>query len=161
MKNGEGTSIHWHGLPQKNSPYMDGVSMVTQCPISEFTNFRYEFIAEHPGTHWWHAHSGMHRADGVYGALIIRESREVDKQSALFDYDLSEHVILTHDWLDQTTLDKFAAHHFDNGNNRPESVLINGKGRRQSFYNEMGQNDTVPEALYTAREVFHVKQVRS
>eukprot|EP00057_Strongylocentrotus_purpuratus_P006763 XP_011661237.1 PREDICTED: laccase-2 [Strongylocentrotus purpuratus] len=153
MLNGEGTSIHWHGFPQKNSPYMDGVSMVTQCPITEFTSFRYEFVADHSGTHWWHAHAGMHRADGLFGALIVREPREVDQQSALFDYDLSEHVIITHDWLDQVTLDKFAAHHFDDGSNRPESVLINGKGKRAPFYDE-----TSNETVYTAREIFHVKQ---
>lgn len=37
----ETTSIHWHGLLQRQTPYMDGVSMVTQCPILPHTSFRY------------------------------------------------------------------------------------------------------------------------
>ena len=28
-----GTSIHWHGMHQKNSPWMDGVANVTQYAI--------------------------------------------------------------------------------------------------------------------------------
>lgn len=30
----EEVTIHWHGLPQVGSPYMDGVPFLTQCPIS-------------------------------------------------------------------------------------------------------------------------------
>lgn len=42
MHMSEGTSIHWHGLTQRGTPYMDGVSMVTQCPISAHTFFDYK-----------------------------------------------------------------------------------------------------------------------
>ena len=37
----EGTSIHWHGLTQRGSPFMDGVSMITQCPVIAHTYFDY------------------------------------------------------------------------------------------------------------------------
>lgn len=50
----EGTSIHWHGLTQRGTPYMDGVSMVTQCPINGHTFFDYKFTAKNYGTHFWH-----------------------------------------------------------------------------------------------------------
>jgi L-ascorbate oxidase len=56
------TSIHWHGLPQHNTPYMDGVSMITQCPIIPMTSFKYKFKAEPSGTYWWHSHSGFQRS---------------------------------------------------------------------------------------------------
>ena len=36
----ETTSIHWHGLHQKATPYMDGVPYLTQCPILPGTSFR-------------------------------------------------------------------------------------------------------------------------
>jgi FtsP/CotA-like multicopper oxidase with cupredoxin domain len=52
------TSIHWHGVHQIGTPYMDGVPFVTQCPISPMTTFRYRFWAEYPGTHFYHSHSG-------------------------------------------------------------------------------------------------------
>ena len=41
LEGAEGTSIHWHGLHQRTSPYMDGVSMVTQCPVPAHTHFTY------------------------------------------------------------------------------------------------------------------------
>lgn len=54
----EETTIHWHGHHQRGTPYMDGVPHVTQCPIPSGTMFRYKFRANHPGTHFWHSHSG-------------------------------------------------------------------------------------------------------
>ena len=52
----EATTIHWHGLHQKGTPQMDGVGMITQCPITPHTRFQYRFTANDPGTHLWHAH---------------------------------------------------------------------------------------------------------
>ena len=77
LANGEGATVHFHGLYQKFTPYMDGVPMITQCPVVPHTTFRYNFTAEHSGTHWWHAHTGMQRADGLFGALTVRQSNEV------------------------------------------------------------------------------------
>jgi L-ascorbate oxidase len=39
----ESTTIHWHGIHQRGSPHMDGVGMITQCPITPHTNFQYRF----------------------------------------------------------------------------------------------------------------------
>jgi hypothetical protein len=53
-----GLSIHWHGFEMKNALEYDGVVGVTQCPISPYTQFTYEFeVNETPGTYWWHTHS--------------------------------------------------------------------------------------------------------
>ena len=38
----EGTSIHWHGVYQHGSQHMDGVAMLTQCPIPAYTTFQYK-----------------------------------------------------------------------------------------------------------------------
>ncbi len=35
----EGTALHWHGLLQKATPWMDGVPSVTQCPIAPGSTF--------------------------------------------------------------------------------------------------------------------------
>lgn len=37
------TSIHWHGIKQKGTPHMDGVSQITQCPIVPNTKFQYKY----------------------------------------------------------------------------------------------------------------------
>jgi len=41
----EGISIHWHGIHQRNTPWMDGVGLVSHCPIGPGASFRYIFKA--------------------------------------------------------------------------------------------------------------------
>ena len=60
----EATSIHWHGMKQYNTPWMDGVAEVTQCPIKPSSNFQYIFKAEPSGTFWYHSHVGLQREVG-------------------------------------------------------------------------------------------------
>lgn len=81
----EGTTVHWHGHHQRGTPYMDGAPLVTQCPISPGSLFRYSFTAAHAGTHFWHSHAGMQRADGAFGAYIVREPN--DRHVDIYDYD--------------------------------------------------------------------------
>ncbi|KAG2560149.1 laccase-25-like [Panicum virgatum] len=65
-------TIHWHGVFQRGSPWADGPSMVTQCPVQPGANYTYRFnVTDQEGTLWWHAHISFHRAT-VYGALLIR-----------------------------------------------------------------------------------------
>jgi FtsP/CotA-like multicopper oxidase with cupredoxin domain len=54
------TAIHWHGVFQQGSQFMDGVPMLTQCSIHESDTFRYDFIANNEGTHFWHSHDGSY-----------------------------------------------------------------------------------------------------
>lgn len=51
-------TIHWHGVYMKQTPWMDGVPMVTQCPIPTSTTFRYKFPALPSGTFFYHSHVG-------------------------------------------------------------------------------------------------------
>lgn len=39
----EGVGIHWHGILQKDAQHMDGVPMITQCPIT-FGTFQYKLV---------------------------------------------------------------------------------------------------------------------
>ncbi|XP_057322430.1 uncharacterized protein LOC130665839 isoform X1 [Microplitis mediator] len=64
-------SFHWHGISQQGSSHMDGVTMITQCPILPFTSFRYDFKPDSNGTYFYHAHSIYQQADGLHGALIV------------------------------------------------------------------------------------------
>ena len=36
-------TLHWHGIHMIGSPWMDGASMITQCPISPGQTFVYKF----------------------------------------------------------------------------------------------------------------------
>ncbi|KAF4532298.1 hypothetical protein B566_EDAN010799 [Ephemera danica] len=72
--------------------------------------------------------SGLQRADGVAGALIIREGR-ADPHRTIYDTDWITHEILITDWLHAPANSKFVFHHHGSGDNKPRSLLINGRGR--------------------------------
>ncbi|ESO98873.1 hypothetical protein LOTGIDRAFT_158826 [Lottia gigantea] len=149
----EGTTIHWHGVIQHGSQFMDGVPMVTQCPIASHTSFTYRYETKQAGTMFWHAHSGVQRSDGIFGALVIRERPSKEPHYHRYDYDLPEHTIIVNDWLEELTIQKFAAHHHDDGDNKPRSVLINGKGILETFRDHItGKEFTTPP------EIFYVEQ---
>ena len=113
----EATSIHWHGMRQYNTPWMDGAAGITQCPIKPSSNFQYTFIAEPSGTFWYHSHLGMQRADGCFGALIIRESApKISQARALLNSDFGInsfldkpdiHTIMINDWLARSGVEDF------------------------------------------------------
>lgn len=67
----ESTTVHWHGIDQRNSVWMDGVQGVTQCAIPSGGSFTYEFnLTDQRGTFWWHAHVGVQVTDGLFGPLV-------------------------------------------------------------------------------------------
>lgn len=144
----ESTSIHWHGHHQRGSPYMDGVPFITQCPIPPHHVFRYNYIAATPGTHFWHSHTGCQRTDGVVGNMIIRTPRSEDPHSRLYDEDLNEHVINIMDWAHELGVTMFLAHYHSDGDNKPESILINGKGR----YLNLKNSPKTPLATFNVKQ---------
>ncbi|GBP55347.1 Laccase-1 [Eumeta japonica] len=87
---GQDLAMHWHGIDQSWTPYMDGVPMITQCPINFGATYKYAFRASNPGTHFYHAHSVLHQADGVFGAFVVNQPSPLDPNSPLYDYDRSE-----------------------------------------------------------------------
>ncbi|KAG8712811.1 laccase, multicopper oxidase, benzenediol:oxygen oxidorectuctase [Ceratobasidium sp. 394] len=83
-----GTSIHWHGMFQNGTAWMDGPAGVTQCPIPAGGSFTYKFeVKKQFGTFWWHAHAGAQLSDGVHGAFIVHSTRDPLKRGKHYDYD--------------------------------------------------------------------------
>ena len=71
-------TIHWHGFELRHGYYWyDGAYGITQCSIDDGQSFTYTFIAEEPGTRWYHGHTGAIKSDGVYGAIIVYEDEEI------------------------------------------------------------------------------------
>ncbi|XP_026758133.1 uncharacterized protein LOC113517610 [Galleria mellonella] len=121
-------TIHWHGIWQRGSQYYDGVPFVTQCPIQQGNTFRYQWQGN-AGTHFWHAHTGLQKLDGLYGSIVVRQPPSKDPNSHLYDYDLTTHVILLSDWLHEDAAERYPGRLAVNTGQDPESVLINGKGQ--------------------------------
>jgi len=86
----EQTSIHWHGVLV---PFqMDGVPGLSFPGIEPGETFTYEFPLIHSGTYWYHSHSGMQEAVGLYGPLIIDPAGPDPIASD------REHVLMLADW---------------------------------------------------------------
>ena len=112
----EATSIHWHGMHQLNTHWMDGVEHVTQCGIAPGTNFTYIFQAKQTGTHWYHSHSGAQRTEGLFGALIVKEDEAMlqnamDTTGYQFQDLPEQHTLTLLDWQKENSIDLFTQIH--------------------------------------------------
>ncbi len=68
------TSIHWHGMFQRITSFMDGVGMLSHRSIPAGTTFDYVFEATPSGTHWYHSHTSTQRTEGMFGALVVKDA---------------------------------------------------------------------------------------
>ncbi|KAH9170110.1 laccase C [Lactarius sanguifluus] len=116
-----GTSVHWHGLFQQTTNYVDGPSFVTQCPIVPNNSFVYNFQAlNQAGTFWYHSHFLNQYCDGLRGALVVYDPD--DPHASLYDVDDDSTVITLADWYHYLSTNAPAVP-------APNSTLINGLGR--------------------------------
>lgn len=67
----DGVTLHWHGIDVPNG--MDGVAGITQDAVMPGRSFVYRFVADHPGTYWYHSHQVSHEQviKGLFGAVVI------------------------------------------------------------------------------------------
>ncbi|XP_043504919.1 laccase-5-like [Polistes fuscatus] len=126
---GTDTTIHWHGVFQKNYQYYDGVPHVTQCPISAPNTFRYQFAVDNAGTHFYHSHSALYMLDGQQGPLIVRSPKSQDPNRNLYDEDLFDHVIFLSDWMHSVAIKHLPGTFANNPGQTPDNFLINGLGQ--------------------------------
>lgn len=88
----ETTSIHWHGIRVPSN--MDGVPGLSFVGIPPGETFSYRFRLHQSGTYWYHSHSNMQEAMGLYGAIVIDPIRP-DPNACDRDY-----VIFLGEWTD-------------------------------------------------------------
>lgn len=87
----EGTSMHWHGMLQTDTPWEDGVPGVGECPIAPGRDFTYQFRANLYGTSWYHSHYSAQYSAAAEGPMVIYGPNNVD-----YDYDLGP--VMLSDW---------------------------------------------------------------
>ncbi|RUS85498.1 hypothetical protein EGW08_006706, partial [Elysia chlorotica] len=152
----EAASIHWHGLHQIGTPWMDGVAFVTQCPIQPLQTFTYRFRASPSGTFWYHSHIGSQLSMGVVGAFIVHSQR---------DTPLPEHILMVQEWNHDSDANLIMAQMMFGGYQDREKIkptksiegtsfslfpfhsgLINGRGR---FFNDDGTHTDTPLTTYS------------
>ncbi|KAG9243496.1 Cupredoxin [Calycina marina] len=87
----EGTGLHWHGILQKDSQWMDGVPGVSQCPIPPGGDFTYSFQADLYGSSWYHSHYSAQYAGGILGPMIIHGPKTLP-----YDIDIGPVLLTDH-----------------------------------------------------------------
>jgi len=96
----EPTTMHFHGMTQFRTPFMDGDPMVSNCPIVPGGSHTYEFIAHPAGTTFYHSHSGSQRLSGMTGPLIIEDDEEPHA-------DMTDRVVFIQDWYHENADSNF------------------------------------------------------
>jgi FtsP/CotA-like multicopper oxidase with cupredoxin domain len=130
LGNGEGLSIHWHGISMRGANNMDGATGVTQATIEDGESMTYDFSIDNDqhGTFWYHAHDGVQRADGLYGGLVVHQPATHSGNAVAFP---DEHLLLIGDWYHRSAVEalSFYMHPGAFGlETIPDSVLLNGQG---------------------------------
>lgn len=90
---------------------------------------RYQFYANNRGTHFWHAHTGSQKLDGIFGSFIVRETEDQEPHSHLYDFDLVNHVVVVNDWFNEESTNRFPGRRAGKIRQIADAFLINGKGR--------------------------------
>lgn len=81
----EGVTLHWHGYAVPNGD--DGVAGVTQDAVAPGDSFTSRFVADQPGTYWYHTHQAASTGvvKGLYGMFVVHP----DDGAAPPDLDLA------------------------------------------------------------------------
>ena len=90
----EPTTVHWHGILLANG--MDGVTGLTQAPISPNETCKYEFTLRQSGTHMYHSHfDEMTQIGlGMMGFFIIHPKNPAPEEKVDRDF-----CIMLHEWF--------------------------------------------------------------
>lgn len=118
------TSIHWHGMFQRETSDMDGANMVSQCPIPPGSDFTYDFTINQNGTYWYHCHVEYCYPDGYRQALIVHDA------DAYFADEVEEEFVITlsdwyHDLVEDIAPDFMSLYNPTGAEPIPNSFLFN------------------------------------
>ncbi|KAL2828159.1 laccase-1 [Aspergillus cavernicola] len=134
------TTVHWHGLDMRETPWADGVPGLSQTPIEPDSAYVYTFKAYPAGTFWYHSHYKGLMQDGQVGAIYIRRKPDAPRPYSAITEDETEleqlkiaednpNLILATDWT-YLTAEEYHNVEIESGFNIfcVDNLLINGKG---------------------------------
>lgn len=166
----EPTAVHFHGVLLANA--MDGVPGITQNAVMPGEEFVYEFVADTPGTYWYHSHQdGANQVEqGLYGTFIVEPADQPDYDvdqvvtlnevsSMMLDMGMDheemnhgemDHGNMNHGDMDGMDHDQMMGHgdmedmsHQEMMNQMYDTLIINGKAAPAIQPIEVSEGDTV------------------
>ncbi|KIM98959.1 multicopper oxidase [Oidiodendron maius Zn] len=124
------TSLHFHGIFQNGTNFMDGTAGITQCPIAPKQKFRYEFtIKGQSGTYYYHGHQAAQLVDGLYGPIVVHSKDEKKLQQINY---VTDRVVMLQDYYHDIS-SGLLIESLEPGSESspiPNGALLNGLNRR-------------------------------
>jgi FtsP/CotA-like multicopper oxidase with cupredoxin domain len=124
------TSLHFHGIFQNGTNFMDGTAGITQCPIAPKQKFRYQFtVTGQSGTYYYHGHQAAQLVDGLYGPLVVHSKKEKELQKISYATD---RVIMLQDYYHDISSSLLieALKPGSESSPIPNGILMNGLNKR-------------------------------
>ncbi|KAL4927515.1 multicopper oxidase [Aspergillus undulatus] len=134
------TTMHWHGIEMRETPWSDGVPGLSQVPIQPGEHYDYRFRAYPAGTYWYHSHYKGLLQDGQVGAMYIRRKPDAPRPYSIITEDQEElaqiqaaeddpKLVLVTDWT-YLTSEEYHNVEIESGYNIfcIDNLLINGQG---------------------------------
>lgn len=162
---GEDTTVHFHGIGQRTTPWSDGVPGLTQGQIRPGAAFLYRWRAEDAGVYFYHAHSRGQLMDGMYGAIVIEAPEETERpfhlissdakdQKAMRIAEQAQEPLLLADWS-QYKFDQFW--HIEEAANVDlactDSIIINGVGSQYCLDQDSLDSMTHPGLMEILKKI--------
>lgn len=142
----DNTTMHWHGLSQRLTPYADGTPQ-SQWPIAPGKWFEYEMRPKNAdiGTRFYHTHVGL-QSISANGAFIVVDPKPPFK----YDHDVS--LVVTDYWHknEETMIDGLQSTNFV-WVGTPNITMINGKGLSNELRGEPYILDVQYNSIYYLR----------
>lgn len=88
------TTIHFHGISQRKSPWADGTPGISQKEIRPGASYLYKWKADAPGVYFYHAHNRGQIMDGLYGAIIIDAPARQERPFHLISRDPADQIAM-------------------------------------------------------------------
>lgn len=160
----EDTTIHFHGIGQRETPWSDGVPGLTQGQILPGASFLYRWTAEDAGVYFYHGHSRGQLMDGLFGAIIVVDpaasrpfhliNETAGGQRAMRIAELEMQPLLVADWSQYKFHDFYqieATANFDLA--CTDAIIVNGMGSQYCLDPESLDNMTNPIILKMLRDL--------
>jgi FtsP/CotA-like multicopper oxidase with cupredoxin domain len=147
------TSLHFHGIFQNGTNWMDGTTGITQCPIAPGGKFRYEFtVTGQSGTYYYHGHQAVQASDGLYGPLVVHSRDEKKLQQIPY---VTDRVVMLQDYYHDLSsgLLVTALEPGSESSPIPNGALINGMNKRDcsNLPHRLCNNATAPLPSFDLR----------